>query len=247
MKNEGIGVEVMRVNKKRSDCGVRRLVGRDVQALRFVNEMYAVSMRVTGEVLGLYAGRDALAESSTWRPVNRWREMGLVEVGRVLVGDESAWVSLTRKGQKVVESPWDAWVPKPVRMAHVGAVGEVRVQLARELPGLEWVSERQLRSDRAMTGEHRAHVADGVLRDDSGREMFIEVELTPKGAERTGTILADLLGRRTVSGAKPSVSYHVAKPATAGVLGEYHKLSAEQRKRVRVVTLEGEPLSGAGR
>ena len=99
--------------------------------------------------------------------------MGLVESGRVLVADESAWVWLTRKGQKLVGSRWDVWVPKAARMAHVGAVGAVRVQLARELPGLVWVSERQLRSDRAMAGMHRAHVADGVLRGGSGRQMFI--------------------------------------------------------------------------
>ena len=76
--------------------------------------------------------------------------------------------------------------------------------------------------------------------------MFIEVELTPKGSERTGIILRDLLGRRTEAGSKPSVSYHVAKPAAAGVVAEYRKLSPAEQKRTRVVDLDGLHLAGGG-
>lgn len=135
---------------------------RDVAALRFVGEQYAVRTDVLAAVLGrLSPGEPRAAGQLGPRTLRqrlaRWEEAGWV-VRRRLLGE--VWVLPTQAGLRLAGLDFDPWQPSVPRLAHHHAVALVR--LAREpVPGTAgWVSERELWRRR---GKAKWHLADGAL------------------------------------------------------------------------------------
>jgi hypothetical protein len=156
--------------------------GRDLEALRWVDEQYAVRVDQLARLLG-----------RTERTVQRWTrrmaELGWVELRRLLV-DEPAYVWLTPQGRREAGTGFGPWEPRVGRLAHVAAVVDVRLYIEGRSPGSVWASERVLRRELAAS----EHLPDAVVTTD-GERHAIEVELTPK-ARRRALATIEELGRR---------------------------------------------------
>lgn len=102
---------------------------------------------------------------------------------------------LTRRGQRVAGSEYSLWRPNPGALAHIAAVTEARLWVAERHPDAEWVCERELTREAAMTGGGAAaHRPDALVVID-GREVPVEVELTHKRPARRERIMRELLAR----------------------------------------------------
>jgi hypothetical protein len=153
-----------------TDAGV---TARDVAALVWLGQQYAARSDVLRVLLGrLSPGSPKVAGQigdETLRDVlNRWEDRGLVARDRLL---GFVWAAPTAKALRLVGldvRPWSFVIPQ---LAHVHAVGVVRLALEPSIPeGGRWVSERELR------GESARHVPDGA----------VELPDDPEGAASTG-------------------------------------------------------------
>jgi len=135
---------------------------RDVAALRFVGEQYAVQVEVLAAVLGRLSPGEPrtagwLGRRTLRQRLSRWEQAGWVVHRRLL---DETWVLPTQAGLRLAGLDFDPWDPSPPRLAHHHAVAVVR--LHREpMPGQGgWVCERELWRRR---GKARWHLADGAL------------------------------------------------------------------------------------
>jgi hypothetical protein len=178
-----------------TDAGI---TARDVAALAWLGQQYAARSDVLRVLLGrLSPGSTQVAgqvgEQTLRQILDRWQERGLVERDRLL---GFTWAAPTGKALRLVGldvRPWSFVIPQ---LAHVHAVGVVRLALEPSIPaGGRWVSERELR------GESTRHVPDGAIElpdddDATGTGLYgqdvdplpkrvaVEVELTRKSAAR---------------------------------------------------------------
>jgi len=172
---------------KRTD----RISERDLQVLELVAR-YGVIPR---EVVALWAGT---GRAVTLDRERRLREAGLVEV-LAGVGDSGRLVLCTREGLRAV-SRGELPVPRfsAGRVAHSAALARVGVELERR--GQRVLSEpeifaRENAEGRRVLSTERGryhHRPDLVLLGESPETSeAIEVELTPKGADRLDGLLRD--------------------------------------------------------
>jgi hypothetical protein len=184
------------VGRPRSDAGVVRLTGRDVAGLLWCGEMYGVRADLLAAVLG--CSGDVVRHLHV-----RWRRAGLVQTGPL--GPGPWWCWLTRAGLDACGLPYAAYRPPLGRLAHVHAAGCVRAALedwdAWQRGGAWWRSERRVRWRAGSAAGRHGHVPDGEVLwpgdapDFGGQVWCVEVELTPKTAERTAGIMTGLLTR----------------------------------------------------
>ncbi|WP_063057281.1 hypothetical protein [Nocardia salmonicida] len=195
-----------------------RLSPRDMWALQWVAEMYAVPMWVLALLLGT-------SEQNAYRVSSRWKAAGMLsraKTYRPIPG--SQWVVPTSEvATSLLGFHCAGWVPGPKDANHLQLTAQVRIALAGNRPGEEdsWVSERVLRNlNRASTfGGARPHLHDGHYTDDLGRLHAIEVELTRKGSADART--------------KVRAAYDAAKAAGAASLRYY---TANSDVATRVIT-----------
>jgi len=135
------------------------VTARDLAALRFVGEQYAVRVDVAAVLLARLAAEPVgqLSRRTVRQRLARWEQAGWVERRRLL---GQTWVLPTRAGLRLAGLEFDCWEPAESRLAHHHAVALVR--LAREpIPGAgRWVCERELWR---RCGRASWHLADGVL------------------------------------------------------------------------------------
>jgi hypothetical protein len=166
---------------------------RDLAALRFVGEQYAVRAEVAallltrlstaGPEIGGQLSRRAVREQ-----LGRWERAGWAERRRLL---GQTWVLPTRAGLRLAGLEFDPWTPALDRLAHHHAVAVVR--LAREpVPGQGgWVCERALWRRRGKASWHLADAALPVPVPEAWQQQgiseaweLVEVELTQKARPR---------------------------------------------------------------
>lgn len=156
---------------------------RELGVLAWVGEMGAARVDQVARLLGR-------SERTGQRWAARMKQAGWIEARRVL-GDEPAWVWLTSAGQRASGNGFHPWRLSVGKLAHIGAVNEVRLYVAARAPESEWVCERRLAQDRAHP---REHLPDAVVHT-GGQRHAIEVELTPKASRRMPPLLDDLSER----------------------------------------------------
>jgi hypothetical protein len=166
---------------------------RDLAALRFIGEQYAVRADVagvlltrlstTGPEMGSQLSRRAVREQ-----LGRWQQAGWAERRRLL---GHTWITPTHAGLRLVGLDYDPWSPVLDRLDHHHAVAVVR--LAREpVPGPGgWVCERALWRRRGKASWHLADAALPVSVPQAWRQQgisqaweLVEVELTQKARRR---------------------------------------------------------------
>ena len=135
---------------------------RDLAALRFVGEQYAVRLDVLAVVLGRLSpaaprGTGPLGLRTVRQRLERWEAAGWAIRRRML---DHTWVLTTRAGLRLAGLDLDPWMPALDRLAHHHAAAVVR--LHREaIPGRgDWVGERELWRRR---GRASWHMVDGAL------------------------------------------------------------------------------------
>jgi hypothetical protein len=180
-----------------TDAGI---TNRDVVALRWLGQQYAARSDVLRVLLGrLSPGSPRVAgqlsEETLRQILDRWEDRGLIERDRLL---GHLWVAPTAKALRLVGLDVRAWSFVIPQLAHVQAVGVVRLALEPSIPvGGRWLSERELRREAG-----RSHVPDGAVQlpDDPDTEagsglygedvdplpkrVAVEVDLTRKSAAR---------------------------------------------------------------
>jgi hypothetical protein len=185
--------------RSRSDGRARRWdagpapTARDLAALRFVGEQYAVRadvatvlltrLSVVGPERGSRLSRRAVREQ-----LGRWELAGWAERRRLL---GHTWVTLTRAGLRLCGLEFELWSPALDRLDHHHAASVVRLHREPRPGQGGWVSERALWRRR---GKAAWHLADAALPatvpagwEEQGISQaweLIEVELTQKARPR---------------------------------------------------------------
>jgi hypothetical protein len=182
---------------------------RDVAALAWIAEQYAVRADTLGLLLGRLspelpqtvhaweyatgqrAQLPALAEATVRYHLRRWHRAGWISVQRALA---RTWIVPTHNGLTLAGADHRPWSLVPSRLAHVHAVGLVRLAIEVANPEAEWVSERALARVRAT---QRASwwlpdgglvVAKVAVNGALPPVHTIEVELTPKHLAKLGQV-----------------------------------------------------------
>jgi hypothetical protein len=180
-----------------TDAGI---TDRDVAALCWLGQQYAARADILRVLLGrLSPGSprvEGLIGEATLRDVlDRWEDRGLVVRDRLL---GHLWAAPTVKALRLVGLDVRAWSFVIPQLAHVHAVGIVRLAVEPSIPaGGRWVSERELRAEAG-----KSHVPDAAVQlpddpeaaagaglygedvDPLPKRVAVEVELTRKGAAR---------------------------------------------------------------
>jgi hypothetical protein len=180
-----------------TDAGI---TDRDVAALCWLGQQYAARSDVLRVLLGrLSPGspriEGMLGETTLRDVLDRWEDRGLICRDRLL---GHLWVAPTVKALRLVGLDVRAWSFVIPQLAHVHAVGVVRLALEPSIPaGGRWLSERELRREAG-----KSHVPDGAVQlpddpeaaagaglygedvDPLPHRVAVEVELTRKGAAR---------------------------------------------------------------
>ena len=203
---------------------------RDIAALLFIAEMYAVQTDHLAVVLGV-------AEARARAVAADWRRRGLAESARI--GPGPPWVWLTRAGLAACGLPYTAAAPALSRLAHLRAVTAVRLALAAvpsyAAADAHWRSERRLRARTGGKLGLREHLPDAEVHwPEGGAEgtagghgaghggghtdrraaawagecWAVEAELTRKTVTRTAAIMQEILARTGDYGC-PAAQAHV--------------------------------------
>jgi hypothetical protein len=188
------------------------LTARDATAVRWLADQYAVRADALGLLLGRlspeapstvhawqyaagqWAELPTLADATVRYHLRRWLQARWVSVQRAL---GRTWIVPTQRGLALAGVDWRPWTLVPSRLAHVHAVGLVRLAIEAANPQAEWVSERALAR---LRGQQRASwwLPDGALPagDDAPagglRPLhLLEVELTPKHLAKLQQVFED--------------------------------------------------------
>lgn len=236
---EAIGVEEGRGRRRpRSDAGQARLTWRDLRALRFIGEQYAVTHEQLERLLALFADdgseRERVQTRLAYRARNRWGRAGLVEARQVLAGAPPI-IWLTARGRALVELDVRSWRPTMNTVRHVPAVTEARLFLEARRPDGEWVPERLLtRESPAGAASAAARRPDGEFRYD-GHVLAVEVELSAKKESRLRSIVRDRLERYDAvwyfAPAEPAHLRELVKRVAREVYGERLERAASLRRQ----------------
>lgn len=238
---------VMSSRARRSDVGPR-LTPRDAAALTWLAEQYGAPLDLVALLLGTTRTR-------TYEVVRRWRTAGWIKTGTPVPGP--TWVAPTQATarQFLDRERLGDWSPNPTTAAHTRAVAAVRLWMGfgPGVPG--WTSERLLRSETGYReqGQRVGHLADAVFilaatEQRAETEVLVEVELTPKGAQRTRQTVSEVIaqstrrtGANSGSGRNPGVLYVTTRAAVAEVQAAAN--GSEAGRRVRVESIEEVPLA----
>ena len=218
--------------RRRSDAGRVRLQQRDLDGLLLAADHYAAPYDLLAQALGVTPAR---VRSLT----ARWRAAGYAATGTI--GPGPAWCWLTREGMTACGHPWPARPPSLSRLAPVRAVLAARLWLesgpAWAAGAAWWRSERRIRAALPPPRVGTGHVPDAEVRWPSsppgpyaGQTWAVEVELTPKPADRTARIMAGLLARPGYA----QVVYLTSPAARPVVTHTAEQLAPAQRGRVAV-------------
>jgi hypothetical protein len=200
-----------------------RATERDLAALAWIGEQYALRMDLLAVLLGRSRGQPGrpgltvsgapLSMPTVRDRVRRWEEAGWAR--RVFVLGH-VWVVPTIHGLRLAglrdgERRLATWQPVVTQMSHLHAVSLVRLHLEEQMePGQSWICERYLRQEHAQA---RRHVYDGAIelatelrvpfRNAVGEwtervtkpRAAIEVELTLKTPARYRELASQPVGR----------------------------------------------------
>jgi len=214
----------------RADYGAVRLGRRDIDGLILCAEHYGAPYDLLAYALG--------AQPARLRAITaRWRRAGYAATGRLCPGP--AWCWLTPAGMTAAGFGYPAARPPLARLAHIRAVLAARLWLQASPAWTQgrpwWQSERRIRAARP-TGPAAGHLPDAEIHWPStdtspypGQIWAIEIELTPKAAARTTTIMTGLL-RGPARYAQ--VIYLTAPPARPVVTRSAAAIPPDQQARI---------------
>jgi hypothetical protein len=214
--------------KTRKDKGTIWLMPRDMTALLYILEMYALRFDQLQRLLARESEWEMkipglLDARTVWGIIKRWHAAGLVYYDRVMAY-EPAWIWLTRKGIKYLQSNYKYWQPKRSGLDHFYYLTEIRMTFEAdpEWSGAIWKSERALKAEQEWAGRGyaRGHLPDAEVYH-QGLVCAIELELNEKNRGRTRNIMTGLIRSRY-----DNVFYYAKEPVLGFLRHTYEALEA---------------------
>jgi hypothetical protein len=95
--------------RRRSDAGALQITDRDILALTWIGEQYAITFDQLRRLLGQHstaAVKDTLSVSATRNALQRWQQLGFIEQPRKLRAGHSSYIWLSRKGLSQIGLPY---------------------------------------------------------------------------------------------------------------------------------------------
>jgi hypothetical protein len=209
-----MSIEMTTRRQRRWDAGKMILTERDLDALTWIGEQYAIRIDHLQQWLSDYAGRDELLSfDATRKLVARWHRAGWVEMQR-LRGTDPLWIWPTRTGLRHLGRSYSYrnMENNLDDLKHLHATNAIRLEWDEE--GARWVSERDLHQEVIRTrGSELLHRPDAELWYADGSVVAIEAELSQKKPEDLAENLMELVrGERYIE-----------------LKGEYGKAEARER------------------
>jgi hypothetical protein len=225
---------------RRATGGEVRLSQRDIDGLLLCGEHYGAPADLLAVALHVHPDR--------LQPITaRWRRAGYAATARL--GPGPGWCWLTRDGMSATGLRFPVVRPALGRLAHIRAVLATRLWMQASPAWAAghpwWHSERRLHADQPAPGRG-GHVPDAEIHWPSiergpyaGQVWAIEVELTPKAADRTVRIMTGLLTTMRYA----QVIYLTAPAARQVVTRAAASLPAGEQYRVTIRDLPGYALT----
>lgn len=229
---------------QRADAGTVRATERDIRAMSWVVEMYALPVDVIQRLTGA-------SDGAVRQMLFRWRKERSKWADTVRMGAGPLWVYALPAGIELFgRHTYAPNVPSAARLRHHRAVALTRLRFEERYADQDssWRSEREIRwelGQRRGAEAARGHVPDAELEftsNDGTRVMrAVEVELTPKSVDRTKSIMTQLLGDGIMGTPYKQVIY-VATPEARPVVERAKELLGQASSRIQVTDLPGEKL-----
>ncbi len=146
------------VKKTRSDSGVVQVTTRDLYALTWISEQYAITFDQLRRLLGQHAKAhtktpDRLSVSATRNALERWQRLGYIETRKILA-EHTPYIWLSRKGLSSLHSAYPYYEPRPSTASHIGHVNDARLHLQTRNHRSIWTPKRVLRAEAPKNQEH---------------------------------------------------------------------------------------------
>jgi hypothetical protein len=196
--------------KPRRDRGPR-LTSRDLLALRWIGEQYALRFDQLQVLLarhspGAIQAEGCVSASTARHTIDRWELAGLAVCKKILA-DEPGYCWLTPAGLRTADLPFRPFTPAPASLAHIFWCARARLLLTAKHPAWSWKSERWLRTELDQRVKS-VKLPDALLVAEDGTTIALEVELTQKNTLKLEEILKarTLVYEQTVYFAPPAVA-----------------------------------------
>jgi hypothetical protein len=215
------------------------LTERDLYALRWIGEQYAVAFNQLQRILGSQAGAGVqtpgiLSESAARVWLTRMKALDVIESAKPFRALPT-FVWLRPAGLRLAGLDFKHLKPALTTLNHLYWCNQARLYMAAKRPTDVWVSERQLRSEQAAQAaknqRRRPELPDAHLVTQKGK-IAIEIELTDKQAAR----LLGLVRRRAIE--YYTVWYFCTLQTKGRVEAAKKELAADVRERVQIYDIQ---------
>ena len=218
--------------KRRRDAGKLRLNQRDIFALTWIAQQYAIRLDHLQQLLGRFPGYGAkypnlVSESAARDVVDRWEQLGYV-LAEVLLPKEPFWIWLTRKGLHKVEAPYvyrNQEESNLGALSHLYAINTIRLDLEANHLVVYWTSERELlRGLIRSKGQASLHRPDGVVMFSDGQIIAIEAELSMKKLWELKENLLEMLRGEEYLNSKIELGYQIAQTMSSRCRSQFEEI-----------------------
>jgi hypothetical protein len=229
--------------KTRSDAGKIVWTDRDVLALTWIGQQYAIRLDQLQWLLGQHPGcgavhPDWISEGSARDVVSRWKRAGWVRTEQIRA-KEPFWVWPTRQALATLGLPYqyrDIGQSCLAELKHLYAINEIRLHECDE--EAVWVSERQLLHEVIhISGQELLHRPDGEMYWADGGITAIEAELSLKRPEDLAENLMELVRGEGYLRLKSEHGVTKARSSSHGERSKYSEIwyfgPAKVRRQVR--------------
>lgn len=189
--------------KQRSDRGTRRLTERDLLALKWVGEQYALRLDQLQILLGRYSSKSnhpgvTVDSTTAWYSARKWMDLGLAQAEKFLTKTPT-WIWLTPSGLRAVGLSFAPYTPSVEALEHIYWCGQARLYISKRRPTDHWRSERYLRQQLGGVGRGRGprigRIPDAALEKANGECIAIEIELSGKNRLRLAQLLCETVSK----------------------------------------------------
>jgi hypothetical protein len=161
--------------KKRRDAGILQITERDIAVLSWIAQQYTISYDQLHNILALFGEAprkhaERVSYSATLNAVQRWLQLGLIDVPHKILRGYSTHVWLSRRGLTQLGLPYAYYVPKASSIPHLYAVNAIRLHLQSQRIPLAWYSWRTLFHETELRP-----LPDAELRADATPPIAVQV------------------------------------------------------------------------
>jgi hypothetical protein len=143
-------IHTMSQERRKRDAGILQVTERDLLVLTWIAEQYCISYDHVQLLLAYYTPAvtkhpDKVAPSTAQNAIERWLQLGYIDVPRKVVREHATYLWLSRKGLKELDLPYAYYQPKPSTIHHIYATNTIRLHMQRFNLSAEWRAQRTIR------------------------------------------------------------------------------------------------------